>query len=199
MSSESFQDLPDRLTAGDEDAALDVWERFTARLVALARARLDSRVQQRVAPDDIVQSVYRSFFRGQQEGAFELDSWDSLWALLSMITVRKCARAANAQRAARRDIRRELVNSEDESQSGVATELPTREPSPEEVVCLTDLLSHLFEPLPADKRQMLLLRLQGHKVSEISTIVGRAERSVHRLLQRIRTEVEELAQECEQV
>jgi hypothetical protein len=67
-------------------------ERFASRLIALARAELDSRIRQKVDPEDVLQSVYKSFFRRHAEGEFDLDGWDRLWAVLATITINKCRR-----------------------------------------------------------------------------------------------------------
>ena len=59
---DSFDDVITRLRDGDSEAATEIFHRFAARLIALARTRLDSRVRQKVDPEDVVQSVFRSFF-----------------------------------------------------------------------------------------------------------------------------------------
>src|SRR5262245_8961171 len=88
--NDSFQQLMARLRAGDDDAASAVFHRFARRLIGLARSHVDSWLQHKVDPEDVVQSVYESFFRRHQEDLFEVQSWDSLWSLLTLITVRKC-------------------------------------------------------------------------------------------------------------
>jgi RNA polymerase sigma-70 factor (ECF subfamily) len=93
MSPESsFADLMARLRAGDRDASALVFERFTRRLIGLARAHLDARLRQKVDPEDVLQSAYKSFFIRHARGEFDIDGWDGLWALLTVITVRKCSR-----------------------------------------------------------------------------------------------------------
>ena len=49
------------------------------------------RLRAKVDPEDVLQSVCESFFRRHAEGEFSLKDWDSLWALLAVITLRKCA------------------------------------------------------------------------------------------------------------
>ena len=51
----SFDDLMARLRAGDADAARSVFERYTERLIALARSRLGKRLRQKVDPEDVLQ------------------------------------------------------------------------------------------------------------------------------------------------
>src|SRR5262245_32054741 len=102
---------PDKLTPGSQpaegDDAREAFERFTRRLVGLARTHLDGRLRHKVDPEDVVQSAYKSFFLRYGEGALAAEGWDGLWGLLTMITLRKCADRARYYRAERRDLSRE--------------------------------------------------------------------------------------------
>src|SRR5437773_1756774 len=82
--SDSFADVIARLQAGDDKAAREIVGRFTARLIALARTHLDQRLKQKVDPEDVLQSVYKSFFVRFAQGQFELKNWESLWGLLTI-------------------------------------------------------------------------------------------------------------------
>jgi len=182
----SFDDAIGRLRDGDEDAAAEVFDRFVSRLICLAQARLDSRLRRKVDPEDIMQSVFRSFFVRQREGRFELDGWDSLWSLLARITLRKCGRRITAFHAACRDVRRETVLPASDEESQRHREAIGREPTPDEVASLTETVEQLMRGLDERQRQMVVLRRQGHTVSEISQEVGRTERTVHRVLAHVR-------------
>ena len=87
----SFDGVMADLRAGDQAAAAAVFRRFATRLAGLAGAKLDARLRGKVDPDDVLQSVYRSFFGRHAAGQFDFDGWDGLWSLLTTITVRKCA------------------------------------------------------------------------------------------------------------
>ena len=69
-----FDELMDLLASGDEDAAREVFLRFSSRLIAVTRNRLDKRILQKIDPEDVTQSVFRSFFARQANGSFELAS-----------------------------------------------------------------------------------------------------------------------------
>src|SRR5262245_63375800 len=88
------------------DARL-AFERFTRRLIGLARRHLDARLQHKIEPEDVVQSAYKSFFLRYGEGALAAEGWDGLWGLLTLITLRKCADRVRHYRAQRRDVGRE--------------------------------------------------------------------------------------------
>jgi hypothetical protein len=90
------------LQGGDLDAAQPLWERYFARLVRLAKARLRARKGPGAAEDEeeAALSAFDSFCRAATEGRFpRLDDRDDLWRLLVAITERK---AADQLRRARR-------------------------------------------------------------------------------------------------
>jgi RNA polymerase sigma-70 factor (ECF subfamily) len=78
-TDDSFADLMGRLRSGDEDAATQVVRRFTHRLIALARSQLDGRVRQKIDPEDVLQSVYQSFFARHAQGQLSFGGWDPAW------------------------------------------------------------------------------------------------------------------------
>ena len=186
LPTDSFDEVLRRLRAGDEEAAAEIFRRFGNRLVGLARSRLDSQVRGKMDPEDVLQSVLRSFFVRQADGQFDLGDWDDLWSLLVRITVRKCGRRVAAFRAERRDVRREVRPDIADPTTRCGWEAMAQDPSPEEVVCLTDMLESLMRGLNATQREILRLRLQGCTVPEISDRVGRTERTVHRVLTLVR-------------
>jgi RNA polymerase sigma-70 factor (ECF subfamily) len=176
-----------RLRAGDDEAAARVFGRFAQRLVGLARRQLDAATRGQVDPEDIVQSVYRSFFTRYERGEFELTNWDSLWGMLTVITVRKCLNRAAFFRTARRDVRRQVPLAESDDNP---LQLLAREPTPDEAALLTETLQELMADLDERERAMLALALQGYTVKEISPQVERSERTVQRLLERVRTQLQ---------
>jgi RNA polymerase sigma-70 factor (ECF subfamily) len=72
------QDLVARLRDGDEKAAAEVFNRFTPRLVGLARLKLGQSLRGKEDPEDAVRSGLMSFFPRYAAGPFELASWDEL-------------------------------------------------------------------------------------------------------------------------
>lgn len=190
--NDSFVDLMTRLKSGEDEAARQVFHRFSNRLMGLASKHLDHRLAVKVAPEDVVQSAYKSFFLRQREGDFELPSWDSLWGLLTMITLRKCADRAAHYQADKRDFTREVAQAKtDNSHVGLWQTAVDREPKPEEAAVLAETVEDLFRSVQdADERAILELSLQGYTASEISEQLNRAERSVRRLRERIRKRLE---------
>jgi RNA polymerase sigma-70 factor (ECF subfamily) len=188
MSSDpSFDDLMARLKAGRNDAATQVFSRFATRLIALARSQLSPQIRQKLDPEDVLQSVFRSFFLRNAEGQFgEFESWDNLWAMLVVLTLRKCGRRVDYFHAACRDVQRE-VSSAVPADSSTSDFAPSAaEPTPFEAAMLTETVEQLMNNLEGRHRQILTLSLQGQPPAEISAQVGCTERTVYRVLEGVK-------------
>jgi RNA polymerase sigma-70 factor (ECF subfamily) len=191
----SFDDLMGRLRAGDNDAATRVFNEYANRLIALARRRLDPRILQKVDPEDVLQSVFRSFFRGQAAGRMdEIHTWDSLWGMLVVITRRKCGRRAMYFHADRRDVQREVSPRPRPDQS-VADWEAGDEPTPEDAAILAETVERLMLRLDEKNRHILALRLQGCPAPEIAAQARCTERTVYRVLDRVKTMLHEMHEE----
>ena len=185
----SFVRLMARLQAGDDEAAARVFRRFARRLIALAQAHLSAALRQKEDPEDVVQSAFKSFFRRQADQPYEVDGWDNLWSLLAVITVRKCQDRAEAFGAACRDVRREAVSVED---SAAGWDAFDREPTPSEAVLLTETLEGVLRGLIGRDRDIVVRSLQGWAVPEISAQLGCTERTVYRVLTRVKKRLQAL-------
>lgn len=194
QNNDSFAGLMDRLKSGEDDAARVVFQRYAQRLMGLARHHLDHRLTAKVSPEDVVQSAYKSFFIRQREGDFEIGNWDSLWGLLTIITLRKCADRAAQYRTEKRDFTREVTRSGSDDADAFPELWQTainRDPLPEEAIFLAETVEELFGTMDdQDERAILELCLQGYSATEISKQLNRAERSVRRLRERIRKRLE---------
>jgi RNA polymerase sigma-70 factor (ECF subfamily) len=187
-SQDSFGVWAQQLQGGDPAAANQVVERFAQRLIALAASRLDPLLRSRVAPDDVVQSVFRSFFNRQRDGQFSLHGWDNLWSVLALITVRKCRNQVAHARAACRDVRREVPLA-DSAQEAAGLGLCSREPTPAEAIELAETVERLLGLFEPRERSVLQLGLQGHEVAAIAELLECTSRKVYRVLERARTEL----------
>ena len=187
----TFRQIMIDLKAGDQEAAETVFQRFTGKLLKLARSRLDAQLKQKIDPEDVLQSVFRSFFRRQENNEFDLDGWDELWALLVAITVRKCCKQARHFRSKKRDVSKEESPqlTDDESEEFTEWKLVSHEPTPEQAILLTEMLDELMRPFDKQGQTIISMRLQGYSEKEISTEINRTERTVRRVLSRARTQL----------
>jgi RNA polymerase sigma-70 factor (ECF subfamily) len=173
--TEPVAELVRRWQDGDVVAAEKLFSRYARQLARLAEQHLSRKVAGRVDGEDVVQSVFRTFFRRSAEGAFRIDNSAQLWQLLVQITVRKARAEARHHTAAVRDVGAEAP-----------AELPAvvaHEPTPEEAAILVDQVEALVRGLPALTCHVLDLRLQGCSVAEIAVRHGVSRQTVYRLLQ----------------
>ncbi len=180
---DGFLDLMGRLDDGDPGAASEVFGRFSRRLIVLAGRQFGARTSHRADPEGVVQSVFRSFFGRYQRGEFELADWERLWALLTVITLRKCRRRREYLRAGRRDFERE-ANGPSASRSGGGWEVPDREPTPLEAAMLAETIEQLLSGLEGPDLDVVLLSLQDYTAREIAARLGCSERTVRRVRER---------------
>jgi len=187
-TNESFALLMSQLRQGDQAAAARIFEVYTGRLIRQAQAWMSGRLQAKGDPEDIVQSVYRSFFRRQRAGQFRFDHAGGLWSLLALMTARKCKRWNEHFKTARRDGRRErYIPALQSDESTLAWEAPGADPTPYEVAAVADLVERVMRSLQTDtQRQILKLRLQGYSYQEIGAKVERSEQTVSRVLTTVR-------------
>jgi RNA polymerase sigma-70 factor (ECF subfamily) len=147
-----------------------------------------------VDPEDVVQSVYKSFFLRYGAGKLAVVNWNSLWGLLTLITVRKCAERVAYHRAECRNAARE-VSPPRGAEAAPLLEPFGREPSPLEAAVLSETVRQLLAGLDEEERPILELSLQGYTTREISERLGRAERTVRLLREGVRHRLERMQRE----
>jgi RNA polymerase sigma factor (sigma-70 family) len=188
--AESLQLLA-RWQKGDQQAATQLFQRYASRLVLLAKSQLSVKLAQRVDPEDVVQSVYRSFFVESRKGRYQLEHGGDLWQLLVTMTLHKLANEANRLGTQKRSLDRERNYGSEDSLFGLGAPKLARTPAPEEAVALADLLEQLLRPLGAPQRRIVEMRLQGYNLDEIAAQLPCSLSSVRRVLERIKEQLEQ--------
>lgn len=189
MDGESAE-LVTRWRAGDEQAADELFRRYAGRLLALAQSRLSDKLALRVDAEDVVQSVYRSFFVHARAGRYIFERSGDLWKLLVAITLHKVRGQAEYHAADKRALDREQSASGVADWQGLSIPALTRQPTPLEAAALTDELEQVMRRLAAPQRKMFELRLQGYSLEEIAAECDCSVRTVKRGLSHIREELE---------
>jgi len=185
-----------KLVQGDPQVTAEFWELYGDRLVRVAERHLGARLQRREGPDDVVQSVCRTFWRRAQKGMFELADSDSLWRLLCAITVTKVRQKARFHRRDKRSVDREqqLAPTPDESRPDLRS-LPDDGPAIDEAAEIADELEAFLGQLDDEQRQLVELRLQGLGQTEIAREMECSERTVRRILARIESQMHRMLEE----
>jgi RNA polymerase sigma factor (sigma-70 family) len=181
------------LKAGHETAANELWNRFYARLIGLARKKLRAAPKRAADEEDVVVSAFETFFRRTREGQFpRLDDRDDLWQLLVAITERKAFNQMRDQGRLKRGggkVRGESVfrqQGRDDSPPGLDGKRGV-EPTPEMAALLAEDLRVLLDRLTDDElRRIALLKLEGWTNPEIAAKTGRSLPTIERRLRLIR-------------
>lgn len=177
-----------QMLAAEAGAESALFHRYVERLLMLARSRMSPQLRVRVDEEDVVQSVYRSFFARAREEKFVLERSGDLWRLLAAITLNKVRSQANFHGAAKRNANQEQAPpaaGESDLQP-----LPGDGPAPDDVLVLQEEVQRIMQLLIPLHRQMIELRLQGDSVEEIATAVDRTEHQVRRVLKRVHDELQ---------
>src|SRR6266481_3611899 len=189
--SNSFAEFMSRLHRQDDAAARELFARFAHQLIALAQRHISAGLRHKVDPEDVVQSAYKSFFCRYGGGNLDVVNWNSLWGLLTLITMRKCAERAAYHRAECRDAAREVPPPRG-GEAAPWLEPFGREPTPLEAAVLSETVEQLLASLDKEERPILELSLQGYTTREISERLGRAERTVRLLREGVRHRLEQM-------
>ena len=190
---ESFVQMLARLREGNAAAADQVFAEYQRRLIGLARTRIQTWLRQKVGPEDIVQSVFATFFKHLPEGRWDLVDREGLWRLLVQITIHKCNRTVRAFHTGKRDVGAEVaLDSRGPDDSTVNRQAVDTEPTPDEAAALVDLLHVLLANATDQEKRIIEMRLAGHEVAEVAAAADCSERTVQRKLGVLRQRLERL-------
>jgi RNA polymerase sigma-70 factor (ECF subfamily) len=131
-----------------------------------------------VEGEDIVQSVFRTFFGRSARGEFQISNAVEIWRLLVTITLTKVREQARRHTTAKRN-----MNAEDRSTDDAwLANAVASEPGPAEAAALLDQIEQLLSGLPEAYCEMLTMRLEGHSRNEIAEKLGVSRQTVYRVL-----------------
>lgn len=183
-SDDVFDDLLRRCRAGDEDATQEVVQRYSARLLGVARKLVGNKLQRRVDDEDIVQSALVTFFRRIEDGEFVIRDHEDIWRLLVTITVRKAQKQGRHNSAEQRDVAREANG------AWLAAAF-SRAPGPVEAIVFSEIIEDLARALENEKYGLVLeMILSGKTKADIAAELGISKRTVDRVLARVRERLE---------
>lgn len=189
---QEWSSILSRAQKGDSVAEAAVHNRFVDKLIRVANRRINARFNAKIAAEEVVQSVFASFFRRHRNDEYRFDGWNDLWALLLRITFFKCSDRIAEFRTQKRDIQRELSWNGNSNEQDSSDYLCQSEPSAEEIAIFNDAIDQLFDRLNAQQQKVVGMRLQGMSNLEISQKIGRTERSVYRIHKQIQQIFEDL-------
>jgi len=171
-----------RLGQGDQDAATALYLRYAERLLQLAKKQTPDQLQSQIDPEEIVQSVFRTFFRRAANGQYIAPEGDELWKLFLVMALNKIRTRGAFYRAKKRDYRRTV-------QGLISEESPSRDNTQEAYHMLRLSIEDFIEQYPDKHREVIRLRIEGLEISDIAEKLQRSKRTVERILQGFREQL----------
>jgi RNA polymerase sigma-70 factor (ECF subfamily) len=169
-----------RFRAGESDAATALYSRYAKRLMMLADRNTGDDLSTRVDAEDIVQSVFRTFFRRASRGHYVIPEGEELWKLLLVIALNKVREIAAHHRRGKRNVNQtQQLGDHSLGQLSESTEI------------LRITIDDLLATLPVSHQQIIRYRIDGYEIAEIASRVSISRRSVERILQSFRNRLRE--------
>lgn len=190
FADENLTELIRRCRAGDQDAATLLFRKYVDRLIGLVRARMSQKLSRRVDAEDILQSAYRSFFKRLGNGQFEVEQPEELWGLLAAIALHKLYRQVEFHTAKKRSVQREQANSPEGDFFDMYPDLIAHPPAPSEAEGVVEEIERIKSGLEPLEQKMLEMRLDGYGDEEIARHVDRSSRTVRRLMEKVRAQLQ---------
>jgi RNA polymerase sigma-70 factor, ECF subfamily len=176
-----------RIRVGDEDAAKQLYRRYAKQLTSLLGKECSTDLTRCAGVEDIVQSVFGTFFRRVGLGCYANADGDTIWKVLLVIAMQRVRTQATYYYAAKRDASGTIAGAEGHRR--LELQANARETA---TVHLELALQHILDQLPPRNQLLVRLRIEGFKVDDIAMIARRSKRTVERVIQHTRQLLGEL-------
>ena len=185
-------ELVDRWRAGDEVAAGILHKRYMAKLLNLVGRHLASRFSPRLDADDVVQSVFGSFFNGAREGRYAFDDENDFWKLLLTIALNKVRNTVRHHQTQMRDLMKESFSTNSDGAESLLADLKNPRRIAAEYAGFLESLDELLDRLEPAEQELLRYQIEGYTQKEIADKMDLNDRTIRRMLSRIRNRAAEL-------
>lgn len=171
-----------RFQSGEQDAATALYQRYAGRLEKLALRNTGNDLAVRFDSEDVVQSVFRTFFRRVQGGAYNLPEGEELWRLLLVLALNKIRKLAVHHRAQKRNVKTTTSPGME-----LLQQLPGNHEDGLALESLKTVIQEVLSDMTETQQQIVTLRIDGWQLSEIAKETSRSLRTVERVLQTFRS------------
>ncbi len=191
--SENTNHWIELIKQGDSVAAQQIWHHYFDRLVRSVRRNL--RDQNRAVSDeeDIVISVFESFYRAAENGRFpDMSDRDDLWRLLLRMSARKIVDKQRHDLRQRRGGGAKVGSIERDGNEDEIIQVIGDEPTPEMQLIMEESLKRLIDLIGVGQlREIAVAKLEGYSNAEIAERLECSERTIERRLHLIREKCEQ--------
>ncbi len=188
MTHAHFSDveLVDLWREGDEIAAGILHKRYMTKLLNLVGRHLASRFNPRLDADDVVQSVFGSFFNGAKEGRYGFDGENDFWKLLLTIALNKVRNTVRHHQTQMRDLGKESFSTNSDGAESLLANLRNPQRIAAEYAGFLESLDELLDQLDPVEQELLRYQIEGYTQKEIAERLDLNDRTIRRMLARIR-------------
>lgn len=174
---------------GNQLAAQKLWDCYFQQIFAFAEKRTRGKFQAKVDPEGIAASVFKSLWRGAQDGRLgTVADRNELRALLLSIAKQKVIDRIRREKAQKRGGGRDVLSLSDSAGKKVLSMLPASHSSPCEEVEFREEFQRLLNLLDDEQLQRIaMLKLQGNTNQEITGVAEISIATVNRKLRLIRS------------
>lgn len=189
LEDSSFSDLVAQARAGSDAAARVIVTRYQPYVLRVVRRNIAREIRGKFDSTDFVQAVWKSFFAHRDE-LLAVDDPDSLIALLAAMARHKIIDELRRRMATKKyNVRRETPLGQSNDVAGGGNE--ARVDTPSKVAVAHEMFERLTEGQSARDRRILQLRMAGETNERIASELKISERTVRRVLVRLRRKVVE--------
>ena len=173
---------------GDSAAANEIWRLYFDRLVRAVRGRLFGQNRAVSDEEDIVLSVFNSFYEAAERGRFpDLRDRDDLWRLLMRMAARKVIDKRRHDQRQRRGGQVEVTSLDAMDDQDQVFQAIGQEPSADMVLMMQESVAQLFSHLGVGQlRDLAGAKLEGYSNAELAARFECSERTIERRLHLIR-------------
>lgn len=183
-----------KVRTGDDAAAQQLWDRYSEKIVEVARRSLKNSSRRVQDEEDVAVIAFKSLLAGITAGRFpQLDHREQLWRLLMVITTRKAASVIERNHRQKRgggDVRGDSAVIAGENSGSMLAgfdRLASEKPSPDIAAVMADQTHQLLKALPDRMSQRIAaLKIEGFTHQEIADRLEVNTRTVERRLKQIR-------------
>lgn len=183
----------DLLKCGDSVAANLIWQHYFDRLVRMVRQKLLGQNRAVSDEEDIVLSVFDSFYVAVEKGRFpDLSDRYDLWRLLLRMSARKVVDKRRHDQRQRRGGEVKLLSFNQAQEDDSVIEAIGNEPSPDMVLMMQESVEQFFSHLGDGQLTDLAGgKLEGYSNAELAKRFDCSERTIERRLHLIREKCEQ--------
>ena len=175
VAEPSDRSLVEQTRVGDQDAAAHLYHRYCKRLTRLVRKRCSNDLARCAGVEDIVQSVFATFFRRIGEGVYDIPEGQVAWKVLLILALNNVRNHATYHYAAKRDVHRTISGPEARERLQLQGDGQEFTPGHFDLI-----LEEIVDQLSFPSNMIVRLRVDGFTVAEIARIAGCSTRTVER-------------------